>query len=175
MCIPRWVVLLPFGWYVLYPTYLTIVQWYAWSRNSFTLLLITLPLPVTVPFPSWLAFTRPLFEHTGGYFTLYSLGRFWQPAILSVFAAFLWWGMIRLTQMAKLTVFSKEDAYLAFLAALIVGWPRIIVFVPLFVVCTLFLLFFHKMKGTIPTSLVTPLAVATLGALASAFLFPLVI
>lgn len=176
MRVSRWVVLLPLGWYALHPLYLTILQWYEWSRStSVTHLLVTLPLPATVPFPSWFEFTRPLFEHTGGYFAFYSLGRFWQASILSVFVALLWWGMIRLTQVAKLTVFSKEDAYLAFLAALVAGWPRIIVFVPLFVVCTLFFMLFHKMKGTKFTSLLIPLALAALGALASAFLFPLMI
>lgn len=175
MRIPRWVLLLPLGWQVFYPATLTVLQWYTWSHNSFTSLLLTLPLSKEVPFPSWIEFIRPLFEHSGGYFAFYSFGRFWIPAILSVLAALTWWGVLRLTRVVKLTVFSEEDITLALGAALVVGWPRIIVFVPLFVVCTLFFMLFHKMKGTMPTSLFIPLALAALGALASAFLFPLVI
>lgn len=175
MRIPRWVLLLPLGWYALYPAVLTVLQWYTWSRNSFTSLLLTLPLPKEVPFPSRIEFIRPLFEHSGGYFAFYSFGRFWTPAILSVLAALTWWGVLRLTRVAKLSVFSEEDTTLALIAALIVGWPRIIVFIPLFVVLTLFSTLFHTLRGTAPTSLAIPLVLAACGALVSQFFFPLMI
>lgn len=173
--IPRWVVFLPLGWYVLYPSYLTLAQWYAWSHNSFTQILLASPLSPNVPFPSWFEFTRPLFEHAGGYFAFYSLGRFWTPAILSVLAALIWWGMLRLTRVAKLTVFSEEDTTLALVAALIVGWPRIIVFVPLVVMFAFFSTLFHTLKGTVSTSLSTALVLAMFGALVSTLVFPLMI
>lgn len=162
-------------WYALHAALLTVLQWRAWSENSFTRLLLELPLPREVPLPILLEYARPLLERAGGYFAFYSFGRFWTPAILAIFAALVWWGMIRLTQIMKPGVFSKEEAMFAFVAALIVGWPRIIIFIPLFAVFALFSALFHAMKGSVPTSLFSPLAFAAFGTLVSLFVFPLVI
>lgn len=162
-------------WYALHAILLTTLQWRTWSENSFTRLLLELPLPREVPLPILLEYARPLLEQAGGYFAFYSLGRFWTPAILSVLAALIWWGMLRLTRVAKLTVFSEEDTTLALVAALIVGWPRIIVFVPLVVVFAFFSTLFHTLKGTVSTSLSTALVLAMFGALVSTLVFPLMI
>ncbi len=163
------------GWYVLYAVLLTVLQWQVWSNDAFTRLLLALPLSSAVPLSFWFELVRPLFERPGGYFAFYSFGRFWMPAVLAVVAALLWCGVIRLTRLARLRVFSKEAELFSFVAALIAGWPRIVVFIPLVIVFALFSALFHKVRGTTPTSLFIPIACAVLSALLSSFAFPLMI
>ena len=116
---------------LLYALALTVLQYYVWSDNSFTRLLTRAPLPEHIPFtPLTTAFSF-LFDNRIGYFLFFSWGRFWLGHVIAIVVAlaFLWF--FRRLQKHKDRFFEEGEVELGFAAALIVGWPNFVIFVPL--------------------------------------------
>jgi hypothetical protein len=113
-----------------YAIFLTFGQYYIWTQNSFTRTF--LHASVSPSLPIWLTRTFPwVFDTSAGYFIFYSWGRFWMNAVLGLCAALLWWWFLRALRRRNERFFEEGEVELGFLSALIVGWPNIVLFVPL--------------------------------------------
>lgn len=125
----RTLIRITIGIHITYALFLTAAQYYVWSLDPSRVFLFS-PLGSTTPIPfvqqlPWL-FDQPL-----GYFILYIGVRFWLPALLSIFIPLLFGYFLRLLEKYKERFFEEGDRELGLLAALIVGWPAVVVFVPL--------------------------------------------
>ncbi|MEK7512681.1 MAG: hypothetical protein AAB601_00600 [Patescibacteria group bacterium] len=118
------------GFSVAYAAFMTVAQYVAWSGNAFSRVFLTLPLSPDLPIGAverlpW------LFSSSLGYFIFYSWGRFWLGMLLSVGAAWVWWRILRVLRWKNEWFFEEGEPELGFVVALIVGWPKFVLFVPL--------------------------------------------
>lgn len=95
---------------VFYAGVLTWLQYYVWSHNEFSKLLLPPHQPIK-------------------YFLWYSWTHFWFNVFLSVGVAFLFWLLLRLLKKYQESFFEQEELEIGFLCSLIVGWPNFIIFV----------------------------------------------
>ncbi|MBI4692153.1 MAG: hypothetical protein HY773_01785 [Candidatus Terrybacteria bacterium] len=95
-----------------YAGILTWLQYYVWSHNEFSRLLLPPHQPIK-------------------YFLQYSWTHFWFNAVLSVGAAFLFWLLLRMLKKYQESFFEQGEPEIGFLCSLIVGWPNFIIFAPL--------------------------------------------
>jgi hypothetical protein len=109
----------------------TLSQWWAWSQDPFTALLLTFPLAPEVPLPFFLEPLRFLLEQDGGYFAFYAWGRFWLPVVLAVAGATLWYCVVRGMHRYAPHSITMHETHVAYAAALLVGWPYLVVYIPL--------------------------------------------
>ncbi len=140
------------AFYIIYPILLTMGQYYAWLMGgSFSKILLNSPLDEKVPIPQFIK-ELPLLQSHLGYFVFYSFGRFWINSILAVGAAFLFYLFLKFLQKRKDRFFEEGELELGFLCALVVGWPKFVIFVPLIfllvVVISLVRLFIWKERYT---------------------------
>lgn len=118
------------AFYVIYPIILMIGQYYAWSQNPLSKLLLSSPLEEKVPAPQFIK-DLPVSKSHLGYFVFYSFGRFWINTILAVGMAFLFYLFLKSLRKRKDRFFEEGEIEFGFLNALIVGWPRFVIFIPL--------------------------------------------
>lgn len=116
---------------VLSAVLLSFVQYVAWSSGGLGVELLKQPLPGNVPLPVFFEWTRTFFEHSGGYFGFYILGRFFVPVMIlfglvGAFAAFL-----HLYARQHPNNFKEGDIPVIVIAALASGWPGIVALAPL--------------------------------------------
>ena len=115
----------------LYAFFLTVGQYIAWMRGGdFSRILLQQPLHKETPFPQFLK-NSWIFQSHLGYFLFYSYGRYWLRAILTIGAAFLFYFFLRLLRRHRHRFFEDGETELGLLLALIVGWPQVVIFVPL--------------------------------------------
>lgn len=113
---------------ILYAVLLTAAQYYIWAQDPFARSFLSMPARA----PGGVVTRMPwLFDTTFGYFLFYSWGRFWLGAVLSIGAALLFWSFLRVLRRKNQRFFIEGEPELGFLAALTVGWPNFVVFVPL--------------------------------------------
>lgn len=132
------------GFRILYAALLTISQYYVWTQNQFTKILVDTP----------------------GYFSFYSYGRFWLSAIVSIAAGFLFYLVLLSLKKHNERFFDIGEVELGFLGALIVGWPDFVIFVPLIFISVVLISIFRGvfLKETY-TTLGWPILAAVLVAL----------
>lgn len=118
------------AFYIIYPILLMIGQYYAWSQNPLSKLLLSSPLEGKVPTPQFIK-DLPIFKSHFGYFIFYSFGRFWINTILAVGMAFLFYLFLKSLRKHKDRFFEEGEIEFGFLNALIVGWPSFVIFIPL--------------------------------------------
>ncbi|MDO8470233.1 MAG: hypothetical protein Q7S84_04460 [bacterium] len=115
---------------VAYAGFLTVTQYHIWSQSAFTRPLLSTPLDpeksvgIAQQFP-WLFDTRL------GYFIFYSWGRFWLGAVLSIGVALCFWWFLRILERRNGRFFLPGETDVGLLTALLVGWPNIVIFIPL--------------------------------------------
>ena len=115
---------------IAYAAALTVLQYYIWSQAPLTRLLLGTPLKPE----SSVGIARDLpwlFDTRIGYFLFYSWGRFWLSAILSVGVALAFWWFLRALQRHNGGFFLPGETDIGLLTALLVGWPNVVVFLPL--------------------------------------------
>lgn len=105
------------GFRGLYALMLSWAQYYIWSNQDFTKLL--LPPHQSIK-----------------YFLFYSWGRFWIGALISIGVTVLFYLFLKLLRRYNSRFLEKEEIMLGFLVALIIGWPNLIIFIPLAFVLT---------------------------------------
>lgn len=116
-----------------YAFLLTINQYYVWSQNKFTQLLLNSPLDLSMP-------TSGIFTKVcqwsivncqkSGYFLFYSFGRFWLNVFVAIGVAFAFYLFLKFLEKYQERFFEQGEIKLGFIMALIVGWPSFIVFIP---------------------------------------------
>lgn len=150
------------GFLLVYPLALSLIQYRVWKGNEFTQILLTMPLSSEVELPVWLMPIQFVFDGKLGYFLFYSYGRFFVPSFISILAGFGLYWCLRLLRGFLRRGISNEELWLICFAALAVGWPRFIVFVPLLFVFLLLEAFANarKAESRIPMDRVVWLAAA---------------
>jgi hypothetical protein len=117
------------GFRFLYASILTLGQYFVWASDSFSRIFLRLPLDGPLPFE--IARKMPwLFGGRLGYFLFYSLGRFWLNFCLVFIVSFVFWLFLQLLKKYKWRFFEEGEVELGFLAAVIVGWPGFLIFLP---------------------------------------------
>lgn len=126
---------------IFYAALLTLGQYAVWSGDTFSRFLLNSPLGKSVP----LSFVRhiPWIWNTRvGYFLFYSWGHFWLNALLSILAAAAFWQILVFLKKRRERFFDEGEVELGFLAALLAGWPSVILFVIFaFVIVIIFSIF----------------------------------
>jgi len=149
-----------------YAALLTASQYYVWSQNKFTELLLNSPLDPNMSVPSVISGFCQLSIvncQKSGYFFFYSYGRFWLNVLISIGAAFIFYLLLKLLEKYRDRFFEEGETKLGFLAALIVGWPNFIVFLPLvFIFVILFSIFRRILLKELYTTLGWPFILAAL-------------
>ncbi|MEK9154948.1 MAG: hypothetical protein AAB596_02675 [Patescibacteria group bacterium] len=129
--------------YAAYAAILTLGQYYIWSQSEFGRTLLNSPLndkslvDVLAKF-SWLA------DNSLGYFIFYSYGRFWLEILISVALAAGFYLFLKLLKKHNDRFFENGETELGFLTALIVGWPKFIIFLPLIFVFVILVSIFRR-------------------------------
>lgn len=115
----------------------TLLQYYWWNQDEVTRRLLHSSIDPSVP--GWLA-QLPLFNRlSSGYFLYYSMNHFWINAILSVVGATVIYAIFKSLHAISSRFFKTHEINLAFLMALLTGWPQILLFLPMvFLMTTLF-------------------------------------
>lgn len=114
---------------LMFATLLSVFQYVAWSANPVTSVLLETPLNEGVPLPGPV---KDVLSSTPlGYFIFYSFGRFWLNPIITIGVALLFWWILKLLQKYRQRFFNEGEVTLGLLTCLIVGWPNVVVFVPL--------------------------------------------
>ncbi len=138
----------------------SIVQYLVWNQGGLSQTLLNLPLEKIES--SWFA-QLPIFtKFSHGYFLFYILNHFWINALLSVVVAF---GVYKLFQFLRQRsgerFFDKREAELGFLMSLIVGWPQLLIFLPLvFLIALIFSIVRKVYRQEVYTSLGWPFIIA---------------
>ena len=97
----------------------TIGQYYVWAQNEFTQFL--LPPHQSI-----------------NYFIFYSWGHFWMNVFLVVGVAAAFYLLLRGLRRYQKRFFEEGETELGFLTALVVGWPAVVIFVPMIFTLAIF-------------------------------------
>lgn len=140
------------------------VQYYVWSGQEFTKILINSPLSKEVPLSDFLRNGFGfILDSKLGYFLFYSWGHFWINVLLSIAVAFAFYGFLKVLKRHNDRFFYEGEMELGLLMALIVGWPNFVVFVPIAFLAVVFVSIFRGVYlKEIYTTLGTPMLLAAL-------------
>lgn len=116
----------------LYSIMLTVIQYFIWAKNSFSLFFLP-------PYQPW------------SYFISYSFFHFFFSQLITLFIALLIYFIFKFFKKYKPEFITSEAISLLFLSSLMSPWPIVIIFLALFLILSLFLalfnLFFYKKEG----------------------------
>ncbi len=114
-----------------YAGLLTVLQYFAWTEGgrvsaalAHTSLDGSIPVTLVKIFPF-------VFGGKFGYFIYYSWGRFWLGTVLSLFGAWIFYRFLIALARREGRFFEEGETELGYLAALLVGWPLSVLFIPL--------------------------------------------
>lgn len=120
----------------------TFSQYLTWKRDEFSQFLLPPHQPL------W-------------YFLQYSWIHFWFSVVLTLGSAALFTGFLIIVRKYRPVLFASGEIEIAFLAAVIVGCPKVVIFIPLvFVVMTLMALYNHFRFPEFRTPLMPALVIA---------------
>jgi len=120
------------GFRILYAVFISVGQYYAWKNGGdFTSTLADSPLSEKVP-PTFFTDLFPsIFNSHFGYVTFYTLGRYGLNVLWSIAVAFIFWAFLRILKKYNERFFDVQETELGLLCVLIVGWPNLVIFIPL--------------------------------------------
>ncbi|MCL4405035.1 MAG: hypothetical protein M1361_02410 [Patescibacteria group bacterium] len=163
----RWskaLIVVMFAYYLIYALLNTVGQYAVWagSADPLTKYLADAPLASAMKdIVPW--YGMPLLHAKFGYIIFYSWGRFWMGAVLAVVAALVFGLILKLLQKYQGRFFEAGEVELGVLAALLVGWPGFVVFLPiLFLAVVLVSIFRLALLGEAYTTLGLPMLFAVL-------------
>lgn len=103
----------------------TVVQYFVWSGSDFTERLLHSPLQGA--FTSGLL--ARLFDIEGGYFAFFTSISIWLELLLAAFLAFVFWMLLKALRRHNDRFFEEGEVTLGLFAALLAGWPNVLLFV----------------------------------------------
>lgn len=106
------------GGTILFDILLTLLQYFVWFNSGFSRFFLP-------PYTSIDYFIRYIFNH------------FWLADILTIFTAALLYLFLRLCRKYKEQVISLADINIIFLVCLLLAWPKLLIFIPLFFILAL--------------------------------------
>jgi hypothetical protein len=158
---------------MLYAVYMTCAQYIAWGASPITKALLAQPLDVHIGETSAVAWIVRLFHLRSGYFIYYAYGRFWLAIMLGIGCAIIFWGILIALKKYRSRFFDETELQIGLLSAVVVGWPLIVLFVPLVfamvVLVSLVRMILFKEKYT---TLGWPMLLAAAIALTCAYIYP---
>lgn len=113
-----------------YAALLTWGQYRLWESDPLGRLFLNTSLDSAIPIP----FVRALpllFDNRFGYFLFSSWFRFWLSALLAVFVGYLLYRFFRILERYQPRFFYDGEPLLGGALAVLVGWPGVIVYIPL--------------------------------------------
>ena len=139
-------VIISIGFYVFYAAILTISQYYIWSQNKLTQVLLNLSVDFSaIPISGIFKFFCKFVDcQKHGYFLFYTYGRFWMNIFISIAVAFGFYLFLKFLKKYKERFFEEGEIELGFLAALISGWPNFVVFLPIVFVSVVLISIFRR-------------------------------
>jgi hypothetical protein len=146
-------------YYILYPLFLTLGQYYIWQSNEFTKLLLEQPLSRDVAVIFLFKPLRFLFDTELGYFVHYALGRFWLGSLITIVSSYILFGVLRLVQKYR-GGFTSDEIIFYLIAALIVQWPQVLIFTVLALVFAVVHSIINTVRKIEETSLAPALVLA---------------
>ena len=151
------------GFKFFYASIETFGQYYIWSDNKFTKLLLDQNIIDSNVVNDAFGKMAWIFNNRFGYFIFYSLGRFWLEIVVSLVAALAFYLFLVFLKKYKERFFEEGEVELGFILALTVGWSNFIVFLPLVFLSVILVSIFRKIvfKETY-TTLGAPLLLAAL-------------
>lgn len=123
----RYFIFIVLGFRLAYSLFLTLAQYYFWSKDGLTKYLLNFALTPALPVDAIKALPW-LFDNRLGYFIFYSWGRFWLNLFLTLLIAFVFWRFLKLLKKHKERFFEEGEVELGFLTILISGWPNSLIF-----------------------------------------------
>lgn len=112
----------------------TVLQYYVWEKNPLTKMLLVQPLSAEVPIPVFVQ--KIFFDNPRGYFLYYAWGHFFLNMFLSLFSAILFYFILIFLRKYRERFFGEGEIILGTLMTLLVGWPNVVLFVPLALILT---------------------------------------
>jgi hypothetical protein len=107
----------------------SILQYWVWNQGGMVQALLNLPLKKL--HLNWFG-DLPIFtNYTHGYFLYYIWNNFWRGAFLTIVAALGAYAIFLLLRRYKKRLFRDGECEFGFLLALLIGWPAVILFLPL--------------------------------------------
>lgn len=128
----RLFILLAVFWQVGHSIFFTAYQYYLWSNNSFTQILLKLPLDEKVPLFgvfNLFSFAR---DFVSGYFVYYSLYHFWLPVVVGFFFALIVYLFCLIIQRIVPDQVSEPELWFICYACLLLAFPLGVVFLIIF-------------------------------------------
>lgn len=132
---------------IIYSIFVTWGQYHIWATAAdFTKMFVNLPLPKEVPMPIFLEWTRPLFAHSFGFFLYYILGRVWLNTLVLFLTSIALYFILKAWKSFRGN-FLENGPELFFILMLIVGWPGVVIFIPIGFIVSLLFFSFYFFKG----------------------------
>jgi hypothetical protein len=154
--------------YIAYAGISTYAQYYLWEQDGVGQTLLNTPLKVEATSTSIFSKAINAIAQTKfGYFIFYSWGRFWFWPSISACFGLLWFGFLTVLKKYNDRYFYEGETMLGLVLALLVGWPKVLIFIPL----TFFMVVFVSIyRGIRYKEIYTSLGVPFLWAAAIAIL-----
>jgi len=108
---------------VFYSLFLTMVQYWIWSKDSVGAILLEMPLREAGNFS--------FLEGKLSYFLFYALERYWFDLALSLLASLIFFIFLKFLEKYRERFFDQGETVLGGALAFVVGWPQILIFVGL--------------------------------------------
>lgn len=118
------------GFRIGYAAALTAGQYLVWTQSEFTRSFLSSSISSSLLTPVFARFFG-LFSSNVSYFFVYAAGRWWLNVIFSLAIAFAFYGFLRLLERHNPRFFEAEEVHLGLLAALLAGWPGVVILLPL--------------------------------------------
>ena len=116
---------------IVYDSLLSYGQYITWQSNPFTKIFLSTPLTKDVPLLFGTEWLRPYLDHKLGYFFFYVYQHFFLASIITFVTVLVIAGLLKLWAYYKPTDFKNGDIVVIALTFLIVGYPGIVILLPL--------------------------------------------
>ena len=131
---------------ILYPILLSWGQYIVWTYTEITRVLLVSPLAPNVPLPWFASYLRPYLEQPHGYFVFYIFNHFFLTTIVLLLVVVFLFILLLIWSAYKPLNFKKGDIFAIVLSFLIVGWPGVIVLIPIVFLLLILLSLINKIR-----------------------------
>ncbi len=114
--------------WIIYPAILSVMQFFAWSLDPKTQILLVQPLASETPIP---AIFLKLLDHKYGYFAFFVYGRFFLHSFLLLLSAFVINFLCKAITRYRANILTSDERMMMVIAALSLSWPVVVLFLPM--------------------------------------------
>ncbi len=114
--------------WIIYPAILSAMQFFAWSQDPQTQILLTQPLAKETPIP---AIFHQLLDREYGYYAFFVYGRFWLHSILLLLFVGIIGFLCKAIVRYRANILTDDERMMMVVSALSLSWPSVVLFFPL--------------------------------------------